>query len=323
MNSVVSIIVPVFNAERWLKECLDSIIYQSYQYLDIILVDDGSTDESGKICDQYARKDARIKVIHTKNGGVSSARNLGLDSAQGEYVSFIDSDDFVDTHYISAMLDRSEETGADIVFCQMSTYADNYAVSIDENIPDDIQVDVHNDDFVKFFCRFFSYKSNIFGSSWRTLFKKNIIENIRFASEIKISEDLLFLARAMLNATHISSVEEHLYFYRKTSQSVTAKYKKFFLSSQLSLYAELKKIFGLLDTRYTKRIFEIYTCLLCYYALANEVKFRPVHRRENIDAIKKSVIYTYFNINNGLKLHGIKLKIKFMIIWFLVKMGIV
>ena len=96
MNPLISIVVPVYNAEKTLEKCLDSILCQTYHCLEIILVNDGSTDSSGNICDDYATKDNRIQVIHKQNGGVSSARNVGIDAASGDYIGFVDSDDWID-----------------------------------------------------------------------------------------------------------------------------------------------------------------------------------------------------------------------------------
>ena len=99
-NDLISIVVPLYNVENYLKECIDSILTQSYHNLEIILVDDGSTDNSGKICDNYAKKDSRIKVIHKENGGASDARNYGIKEAKGKYIQFTDSDDFYDKNSI-------------------------------------------------------------------------------------------------------------------------------------------------------------------------------------------------------------------------------
>ena len=96
MNSLISVIVPVFNIDKYISKCIESIMEQTYKNLQIILVDDGSTDTSGEICDRYAKKDIRIQVIHKKNGGLVSARNAGLEAAAGEYVGFVDGDDYID-----------------------------------------------------------------------------------------------------------------------------------------------------------------------------------------------------------------------------------
>ena len=101
---MVSVIIPIYNVENFVEKCIESILFQTIQNLEIILVDDGSSDGSGDICDVYAKKDARIKVIHKKNGGVSSARNMGISNATGEYICFVDGDDFVADDYIEYLL---------------------------------------------------------------------------------------------------------------------------------------------------------------------------------------------------------------------------
>lgn len=113
----ISTIVPVYNVEKYLTKCIDSIINQTYKDLEIILVDDGSTDNSGQICDQYAKKDNRIKVIHKENGGLSDARNVGIKNSTGEYLSFIDSDDYIDKDMIECLYNAITNTNSDIAVC--------------------------------------------------------------------------------------------------------------------------------------------------------------------------------------------------------------
>ncbi len=114
MNNLVSVIVPVYNRENYLRRCIDSILAQTYTNFELLLIDDGSTDNSGKICDEYAERDNRVKVFHKENGGVSSARNVGLDNAKGEYIIFVDSDDWVAVNYVELLLPRE---GEDLVCC--------------------------------------------------------------------------------------------------------------------------------------------------------------------------------------------------------------
>ena len=116
---LVSVILPVYNVEKYLIKCLDSVIRQTYQKLEIILVDDGSTDSSGKICDEYANKDGRIKVFHKKNGGLSDARNYGIERSTGEYLAFIDSDDYVDDDYIEFLMNLTESGKYKISLCSL------------------------------------------------------------------------------------------------------------------------------------------------------------------------------------------------------------
>ena len=117
MNELISVIVPIYNVEKYLERCLDSIIKQTYKNLDIILVDDGSIDNSTKICDEYVKKDSRIKVIHKENGGLSDARNVGIDNSDGKYICFIDSDDYIELDMIENLYDGIVKNNANICCC--------------------------------------------------------------------------------------------------------------------------------------------------------------------------------------------------------------
>ena len=323
MCDLVSIIVPVYNTEKYLMECVDSLINQTYTNLEILLIDDGSTDNSGNICDEYSKKDCRVRVIHKENGGVSSARNTGLDLAQGEYISFLDADDVIDKEYVSIMLQKIVETKSDLTFCKYSKFTDESTTVIEEKLPEHVNVDVHDEAFVKFFCRFFDYKQYIFASCNRILFRKSLVYDIRFDQNIKISEDLLFWTCIMLNAKLITSVNQHLYFYRQTTTSVTRSYKKNYLDGQLKLLAELEKKFALFDSEIVHKTFRIHSCLLCYYVLSNELKYKQPTRRSTIQEVRTSKLYKYFTLKNGLRLYGAKSKLKFLITWFLIKARVV
>ena len=126
---LVSIIIPVYNVEKYLSACLDSVILQKYHDLEIILVDDGSSDRSGYICDLYAKQDRRIKVIHTDNNGVSSARNAGIECANGELICFIDSDDTVEENYIDSLVNAWVENKSDLVICNIKDIYPNRIIS--------------------------------------------------------------------------------------------------------------------------------------------------------------------------------------------------
>ena len=114
----ISVIVPVYNVEQYVGECIESILNQSFYDIELILINDGSKDNSGFICDEYAKKDNRIKVIHKKNEGVSIARNIGIKNASGKYIAFVDSDDLVDKEIYTTMLQAIEESGSDLVMCR-------------------------------------------------------------------------------------------------------------------------------------------------------------------------------------------------------------
>ncbi len=129
-DKLISIIIPVYNVERYLRECIDSIIAQTYKNLEIILVDDGSSDKSGEICDEYSKKDSRIKVIHKKNGGLSDARNVALDIAKGDYIGFIDSDDYIEKDMFQILYNLAEEYNAEISSISFYKMLENKVISV-------------------------------------------------------------------------------------------------------------------------------------------------------------------------------------------------
>lgn len=323
MNVLISIIIPVFNKEKYIAECLTSIITQTYTNLEILLIDDGSTDKSGQICDQFSNEDKRIKVIHKANGGVSSARNTGLRLAQGECISFVDADDCVDKEYISKMYEKIIDTKADISFCGYSKLINTNLYEINESLPEYVNVNTQDEAFVDFLCRLFTLKNYIFGSCCRILFRKTLAKDIYFNPSIKISEDLLFLVNLMLKAKAITSVNQPLYFYRQVSASVSQSYKRDYLNNQVQLYLELEKIFNLLDNEICKKTFCSYTCLLCYYVISNELKFKQPERKVNIQRVRESVIYKYLSLKYGLRIFGVKSKSKFLIAWLLIKTRVI
>lgn len=127
MNELISIIIPVYNVEKYIGKCIDSLIKQKYDNLEIILIDDGSSDNSGEICDKYAKKDKRIKVIHKKNSGQADSRNIGISKASGKYIGFVDSDDYIDKDYYNRLYKTLVKNNADVVTCKyQNVYNDDY-----------------------------------------------------------------------------------------------------------------------------------------------------------------------------------------------------
>ncbi len=122
---LISVIIPVYNVEKYLRECVESVINQTYKNIEIILVDDGSTDSSGDICEEYIEKDSRVTVIHQKNSGPSKTRNTGLENANGKYIYFLDSDDYIENNALELLTEAAESNGADLVFFQAHSFADN------------------------------------------------------------------------------------------------------------------------------------------------------------------------------------------------------
>lgn len=208
MTDKISIIVPVYNVKTYIEECIESIIQQSYQNLEIILIDDGSNDGSGEICDTYGRKDPRIKVLHKENGGVSSARNKGLEIASGDYIGFVDSDDVCKKNMYEKMLEVYKNDSS-IDFCYCDIFQDGKVDSRGENGVIDK-----------------SSKMKLvfpFGASlWNGLFKKNKLKDIFFDESYFYGEDLLFLIRYLKNIEgRIYHLKCPLYSYRTNENSIT------------------------------------------------------------------------------------------------------
>lgn len=215
---LITIIVPIYNVEKYLRRCLNSILNQTYKNLEIILVDDGSPDNCGKICDEYKTKDSRIKVIHKENGGLSSARNSGLDVATGKYISFIDSDDFVSDKYIEKLYDSLRKSKSLLAMC-------NY-LSFDEDTYDKVLKVKNSDNFeVKLLTKIeaqkklYSVESTTYVVSWAKLYDKSLFNNIRFP-EGKINEDCFITYLIFEKANIITFMDIPLYFYYQNPKSI-------------------------------------------------------------------------------------------------------
>ncbi|MCQ2101783.1 MAG: glycosyltransferase family 2 protein [Fibrobacter sp.] len=222
MNDLVSVIIPVYKVEPYLRECLDSVVNQTYYNLEIILVDDGSPDDCPKICDEYAENDSRIKVIHKENGGLSDARNCGIDIASGKYLTFVDSDDVIHSLYVESLYNALCECCADVSVCQYVSFVKNESIPFGENCVDvktlvgrDAVIDLYNRQ-----CRF-SYKMK-FGvpiQAWGKLYRKELFEQICFPFG-KIHEDQFIVPLILYRAKNVAVISKNLYFYRKVEHSI-------------------------------------------------------------------------------------------------------
>src|SRR5699024_9586323 len=226
---VVSIIVPVYNAEDYINECIDSMLYQTFTNLEIILVNDGSTDSSAEIINQYAEQDNRIKPIHIENSGVSTARNIGLQNATGEWVIFVDSDDWIEPEMISFAVHKANETKADIV---MWTYFKNYAnqelrLSLlpggDQTITDDKDL-FHLKAIYSMYGEEEIKESVSSGTVWCKLYKKSLIDenNLKFKVGLTRAQDTVFSINTVEYAKKVVYYDKHLYHYRITNTSTTS-----------------------------------------------------------------------------------------------------
>lgn len=209
MNDLISVIIPVYNVAAYLSACIESILSQNYSALEIILIDDGSTDESGEICDEYAKRDSRINVIHQTNAGAAAAKNTGLKAATGIYLSFVDSDDFLEPDAYSHMIQIIEEQNTDIVQC---SYRDVFKDHIVEHSLE--KVTLNQIDFLALFTEDWTC-----ALLWDKLYKRSLFDGVFFETGHKI-DDEYFTYRGIMNAKKIVRDSRIVYNYRKRASSV-------------------------------------------------------------------------------------------------------
>lgn len=306
MNDLISIIVPVYNSEKYLDECLNSILKQIYANLEIILVDDGSTDDSGLMCDKFAKKDKRVSVFHTDNNGQSSARNLGISNANGKYITFIDSDDYVEPSFIKFLYDNLVEHNVDISCCGYSMFYPNgkFVNKGKKNI----QVKLDRENSIKYLI----VNGLISDSPCNKLFKKELFSSIQFPMN-KVYEDRRILPVIFYKANNIyydSTVE---YYYRQHSESTTHNENKLY---QLIDATNERKIF--IDDKYQNlKKYTSQDVILSYMTVSNFMilgkkynKFYDLHYSvkefiknneftyKNLKTLKKIQVFTYINFPN-------------------------
>ena len=259
---LISVIIPVYGVEKYIAQCLESVINQTYKNLEIILVDDGSPDRCGKICDEYQKKDGRIRVIHKKNEGVARARNDGLDCATGDYISFIDSDDWIAPDAYEKLYRGLQENGAD---CAIGG-----CVNVIEK---DVKLEYPADSFTrKTECRDSKevVKNLLLRASavWNRLFKREIFETIRFP-ENRINDDEVVALHAYVKCKKIVMLNEPTYYYRIRKNSITTGSftlrKMDMYYNSLDNYAFIQKTMPDLLTCAEYKVFR--TRLYCYLNL--------------------------------------------------------
>lgn len=213
---MISIIVPVYNAEEYIKKCLDSIVNQTYKDLEIILVDDGSPDSSGAICDEYAKNDSRIKVIHKENGGLSSARNAGLNVASGEYITFIDSDDYIEEDTISSVVDAILQKQVEIVLIREKQVNQNGETT---KIVGDTPTNTTFYKEKEFLVELVLGKQ--INGACDKFYKRECIKDLRFEEGRHHGEDMLFNVCYLSCVKNVGYVDSIKYSYVANENSIT------------------------------------------------------------------------------------------------------
>ena len=247
-KDLISIIIPVYNTEKYLGACIDSLLAQTHENLEIILVDDGSKDSSPALCDAYAEKDSRIKVIHKENAGVSSARNTAIEIASGKYIGFVDSDDIVAPHMYEALLSALVTSDSDVSVCRLARFFDGQEeekLSFPASCSDEPLV-MSSLEALSDLLR----GTHFYGSLCDKLFKAELVKEARLREDIYIAEDFLFTIGAILKAKRVCFSDTTLYFYRTRETSAThSHYSEKQISSYDALLAaeELFRAHGVYD----------------------------------------------------------------------------
>lgn len=219
LDKRVSVIVPIYNTEAYLERCVDSLLAQTYTNIEIILVDDGSTDSSSEICDRYAAQDVRVKVVNKPNGGLSSARNAGLDVASGDYIGFVDSDDYVSADMYRILAQRLADGTCDIANA-MYVRVDEEGKTYSSKVPHDSDCTITAEDFVQ---ELMLHTGDV--SVCTKLFRRELFLDVRFA-EGKLNEDLLFMIEVFSKVKSVAFVGQVGYYYFVRSGSTSSGYGK-------------------------------------------------------------------------------------------------
>lgn len=216
----LSVIIPVYNAEKFLEKCVDSVLNQTLADMEIILVNDGSKDGSGQLCDKLAQKDSRIKVVHQENQGACTARNNGLKIAEGEFVGFVDSDDYIKENMFEELLQQAQKDDSDVVMCDAVTVYDNGHTE-----PDTIS-QLGGDTLLQKKDLVPALLMAMAGAAWRCVYKKALLDKakIEFPKGIKFSEDRIFNILAFGFANKVSYIKRPLYCRYVNSESVVHKF---------------------------------------------------------------------------------------------------
>lgn len=217
MHPFISVIIPVYRAETTIRRCIDSVLSQSFTDWELLLVDDGSPDKSGNICEEYSQQDSRIKVFHKTNGGVSSARNLGLEHAHGDWLTFIDADDYIDDYYFNCVL----ECGQDLLLVQnikvqgylskgFSDYLEPLVVSSSEELREFVTNNLSH---------------RLLTAPWGKFYKSSLIGSLRFDQHMKVCEDTVFVQSYLIKCSSLQIVDKTRYVYFDEYVNFAQKYR--------------------------------------------------------------------------------------------------
>jgi len=241
-NPLISVIIPIYNAQNYLNKCVDSILSQTFTDFEVLLINDGSTDASIDICNNYKGNDSRIKIFNKENGGVSSARNIGIFNAQGVYTIHLDSDDYVLPEMLEKMYNKALEENLDIVVADFYSKNNKQIIKVNQNIPESSQIMISG-----------ILEGKIHGSTWNKLIRTSLFKenSIKFDEEVTFCEDLLFIIECLLQNPKIGKINEAFLFYIQRKDSAIRTYNLKMFNGHFKI---INKLELLLDESYSDSI---------------------------------------------------------------------
>lgn len=298
MKELVSIIVPIYNVDKYLEECIESLKNQTYKNLEIILINDGSIDNSEQICRYVAEKDNRIIFINKKNGGAASAKNEGLKVAKGDYITFVDSDDFIEPDMIEYMVNTIKKYDSDIVQCSFTNLYKNTEKFKQDTI---VEQKISSKDFLELFLT--KWDSSLF---WNKLFKREVIKNV-FFKEGRCIDDEFFTYKCVLNSKSIVTSNKIVYNYRMRKSGVmkSESSQKQILKDRVDYlyerYELVRKIYKDLDKDFLEHLLTYYLIISKNYYVDEKLLD---YMKNNLKSIKGKIITS--NIDISVKLQILK-----------------
>lgn len=323
----ISIIVPIYNVEKYLTQCIESILAQTFEDFELLLIDDGSTDSSLEVCLNYEKKDKRIKVFSKMNGGVSSTRNYGLSKSTGQYIAFVDPDDWIHPSMYERMIAKMVEENVEVVMCGYQSFGDNVSERImkitdanklltGQSVVSELLNDIIGPKTLN------SGDANTMGSVWRMIVKSDVIKknNFKFEENIPLMEDVIFCTQLFTKVKSVYLMEECFYYYRILVNSAMRKYRKDFNALVKEVYNKIEQIiinngfFVICEQRLKHRYY-----YLMFWAISNECNSNsPQTMLGSLKSIKTVCADKKFiNIINNIDDRDYTLKKK--IVFFLLK----
>lgn len=288
MSPKVSIIIPVYKVEKYIRRCLNSVLKQTLTDFEVVLVDDGSPDNCGKICDEYAGYDSRVRVIHQRNAGVSSARNTGLDAATGEYIGFADSDDFIVPSMYEQLYREIVASDADVAMCDFFEVDNADVCLIEKGIDGSQTKTLTPEEAIK---TTFDFSRNVQVSVWNKLYRRKTVQDLRFDTRKHMAEDLEYLMRALTRSRKVVYIPTALYgYFINRSGAATSQVDheiEWYIESGQNIAAVMNEICNAIPEIYNPAM--AYKCVNGDLTIANAMARNGKRNKELTNLIQKDI----------------------------------